>query len=143
LLKLRYNNRKGLINIANINTITRKNLSRLLGKMVTVEGTALKFGTTRNTQKKPTLLLKNVTVIRKDKTFHVEHLWIKLSGKMLKKDLTIGSKVSFEGTIFKYRKHEMDFIHSIYSYGVNDIKKFLVVEEGDGEHVFDFLSKLI
>lgn len=116
----------------------RHSLSKYINSTVYVKGHVHKFGKYISKFNKgnriyaPTLLLKDVNIVKGSDEFLFKHMWLKLPQKFVHKNIQVGDLVSFKATVIKYRKYGDRDYSFIHSYGLDNIKEFEIMEKNEG-----------
>ena len=111
---------------------TRDKLKQFVDKKVHVKATIKDFATGKyknSLTRRPTILFKNVVIVKGSHEIHLDHLWIMPNLSDVPKDLYVGDEVEFDGLVYKYKKvskKKKDVF--IESYGIKDISNFEIAE---------------
>lgn len=121
----------------------RTSLKKFVNQKVHVIARVSDFATIRSslnsTERRPSILLRDLEIIKGKNRIYLDHMWIVPKGNVLrnnlKHDVRIGDIVEFDAIVIPYRKfHRRNRNLMLKSYGLEEISNFRIIyhnEEGD------------
>lgn len=120
---------------------SRTILKPWLNQTVKVIGQVADFATAKvtgnSTERRPSILLKRLTIVKGKHIIRLNHIWIIPKGDLLHKEIADGDWVQFKAKVYQYHKFHKRLKNTIVrSYGLTDISEFEVLWENPSPSKF-------